>query len=85
MMSDMIENRIETGSFNFKVENVKYEKAGHQISGNANNSTSIRHGKMMIEGKEYKFSFGGTGQGDLAAQKDARRRVFQFLSKLDDK
>ena len=82
MMSDMIENRIKNSHFNFEVENIQYENAGHLISGNPNNPSSIRNGKMMIDGKSYDFDFGGTEDGDMAAQKDASTRVFRFLSKL---
>ena len=71
MMSDMIENRIKNSHFNFEVENIQYENAGHLISGNPNNPSSIRNGKMMIDGKSYDFDFGGTEDGDMAAQKDA--------------
>ncbi len=82
MMSDMIENRINNGPFNVDVENIKYENAGHLISGNPNNPSSMRYGQMMIDGKSYHFSFGGTEAGDMAAQKDALKRVFLFLSSL---
>ena len=82
MMSDMIENRLKNSNYNFEVENIKYENAGHLISGNPNNPSSIRTGKMMIDGRSYHFDFGGTAAGDMAAQKDATTRVFRFLSKL---
>ena len=82
MMSDMIENRIKNSHFNFEVENIKYENAGHLISGNPNNPSSIRNGKMMIDGNSYNFDFGGTEDGDMAAQKDTSMRVFRFLSRL---
>lgn len=84
MMSDMIENRIENSSFNFEFENIKYENAGHLISGNPNYLASIRQGKMMIGGKTYFYNLGGTAEGDMAAQKDAFKRVFNFLSTLNN-
>lgn len=84
MMSDMIENRIKNSSFNFEFENIKYENAGHLISGNPNNPATNRQGNMMIDGRNYAFDFGGTEEGDRAAQKDASERVFYFLSKLQD-
>ncbi|MEM7372455.1 MAG: acyl-CoA thioester hydrolase/BAAT C-terminal domain-containing protein [Bacteroidota bacterium] len=82
MMSDMIETRIKNNPFEFEIENIQYEHAGHLISGNPNNPSSMRQGNMMIDGNSYDFNFGGTEEGDMAAQKDASRRIFQFLSKL---
>lgn len=73
---------LMAGYFNFEIENIKYENAGHLISGNPNNPSSARKGKMMIDGNSYEFNFGGTEAGDRAAQQDASQRVFHFLSKL---
>lgn len=84
MMSDMIENRIKMNNFHFDFENIKYENAGHLISSNPNNPSSIRQGKMDIGGKSYEFNFGGTETGDMEAQKDAAQRIFKFLSKLEN-
>lgn len=84
MMSDMIENRIKMNNFHFDFENIKYENAGHLISSNPNNPSSMRQGKMEINGKSYDFNFGGTESGDMEAQKDAAKRVFKFLSNLEN-
>ena len=84
MMSDMIENRIKMNNFPFDFENIKYDNAGHLISSNPNNPSSMRQGKMDIGGKSYYFNFGGTETGDMEAQKDAAQRVFNFLSKLEN-
>lgn len=84
LMSDMIETRIKMNHFHFDFENIKYENAGHLISSNPNNPSTMRQGKMDIEGKSYDFNFGGTEIGDMAAQKDAAERVFKFLSKLEN-
>lgn len=84
IMSDMIENRIKMNNFHFDFENIKYDNAGHLISSNPNNPSSIRQGKMDIGGKSYDFNFGGTESGDMEAQKDAAKRVFNFLSKLEN-
>ncbi len=84
IMSDMIENRIKMNNFHFDFENIKYENAGHLISSNPNNPSSIRQGKMDIGGKSYDFNFGGTESGDMEAQKDAAKRVLKFLSKLEN-
>ena len=78
----MIENRINDSPSNFAVENIQYENAGHLVSGNPNFAATMRSGKMMINGRSYDFGFGGTAAGDMAAQKDASKRVFRFLSKL---
>lgn len=82
MMSEMIENRIKHNNFAFEFDNIKYENAGHQISGNPNNPYSIRYGEMTIDQKKYIFEFGGTENGDIAAQNDAFVRVINFLSKI---
>lgn len=84
MMSNMIENKIKKNQFNFEFENIQYENAGHLISSNPNNPSTMRQGKMEVEGKSYDFNFGGTEKGDLAAQKDAAQRVFKFLSRLEN-
>lgn len=84
MMSDMIARRIENSHFNFDFENVQYENAGHLISGNPNHSATMRQGKMEVDGKSYNFNYGGTEEGDIAAQKDASMRVFRYLSKLEN-
>ncbi len=84
MMSDMIENRIRNNQFNFEFENIIYENAGHLISSNPNNPSTMRQGKMEIDGKSYDFNFGGTENGDMAAQKDAALSVFKFLSNLEN-
>jgi len=82
MMSDLIENRIKNNAFEFDFENIKYKNACHLISGNPNQSSSIRQGEMWIDGKNYAFNFGGSNEGDAMARKDAFTRIFQFLSKL---
>jgi pimeloyl-ACP methyl ester carboxylesterase len=84
IMSDMIENRIKMNHFNFDFENIKYENAGHLISSNPNNPSTMRQGKMEIEGKSYDFNFGGTENGDMVAQKNSAERVLGFVSKLEN-
>jgi len=83
-MNSMIENRLKNSSFKFEVEHIKYKNAGHLISGNPNFPATMRYGKMMIDGKEYAYAFGGTEEGDGAAQKDASKQVFAYLSKMKD-
>ena len=82
IMSDMIVRRLKNNAFKFEFEHIKYENAGHLISGNPNNPSTMRQGTMVINGKTYQFNFGGTAAGDRTAQQDASKRVFNFLSKL---
>ena len=84
-MADMMASRIENRSFKFEFENIQYKNAGHLISGNPNFPASSRYGQMKIEGKTYAYGFGGTTDGDVAAQKDASKRIFHFLSQLNEK
>ena len=83
-MSNFIEKRARNNSFKFKVDNIKYENAGHLISGNPNYPPKIRQGNMIIDGKQYQFNFGGTEEGDVKAQKDAFKRVFKYLNQFND-
>lgn len=84
MMADMIAARAERRSFTFELENVQYEAAGHLISGNPNFLNTFRYGEMVIEGQPYAYGFGGTPEGDQAAQQDATQRIFDFLAKMRD-
>lgn len=84
MMSDLLEKRIKLNNFQFDFENIQYKNAGHLISSNPNHPSTMRQGKMQIEGKSYAFNFGGTEKGDMEAQKDAAQRIFKFLSKLEN-
>lgn len=82
MMADMIETRLQDCSFAFEVKNTQYEDAGHLISGNPNYLNTTRYGKMEIDGRSYEYGFGGSAEGDMAAQQDAFQRVFKFVSRL---
>ena len=82
IMSDMIIRRLKNNAFKFEFEHIKYENAGHLISGNPNNPSTMRQGTMVVNGKNYQFNFGGTAAGDRTAQQDASKRVFNFLNKL---
>lgn len=85
MMSDMLEERINNNAFKYEFENIQYENAGHLLSGSPSHPPTMRQGNMMIDGKSYTYNFGGTLEGDIAAQQDASRRVFDFLAKLNGK
>lgn len=81
-MADMIEKRLEDFNFKYDYKNMKYENAGHLISGNPDQSSGIRTKNITIDGKDYEYESGGTDNGDFMAKKDAYKQVFNFLSNL---
>ena len=78
-MADMIEERLKEKNFKYSFENIKYENAGHLISGNPEQKSSVRNGEISIDGKYYNYKFGGTDDGDFKAKKHAKRKLMQFL------
>lgn len=82
MMADMIEKRLKDNIFKFPFQNIKYENAGHLISSNPEIQSNNRTSKMVIEGKEYEFEFGGTNEGDHKAKQDAKAKLIQFINGL---
>ena len=84
MMSDQIEARLKNSSFKYEIQNIQYKNAGHLISGNPNHTQTNRQGEMWIDKTSYRFNYGGTTTGDQAAQKDASKRVLEFLSMLKE-
>jgi len=83
-MANRIEQRLDAKNFEFSVQNIQYENAGHLISRNPENDddTSERMGKMTLNGKQHTYHFGGTQEGDNFAKKDAKIKVFAFLENL---
>lgn len=81
-MGDMIEQRLETYGFEYPIHNVQYDDAGHQISGNPDSQSDRRMGQMYLNGISYEYAFGGTAEGDLYAQQDAKRRIFEYLETI---
>ena len=83
-MADQIEIRLKTNSFAFPFYNLQYEGAGHLISTNpdAENDVDNRSGTMVIDGKTYKYDFGGSKEADILAKKEAKIKVFEFLEEL---
>lgn len=81
-MADMIEKRLENNSFEYPFQSIKYENAGHFISTNPDDYSSYRTGKIKISGKEYKYEFGGTDEGDYKAKQDARIELMKFIEKI---
>lgn len=82
IMADMIEQRLIDSNFKFPIENIKYKNAGHLISSHPELNSDVRYGIMTINGKDYKFDFGGTFEGDKLAKKDAKKRLMEFLEKI---
>lgn len=81
-MADILEARIKASKFTYRFENIQYENAGHQISGNPDSNKDVRTGKITIENKQYEFKYGGTPEGDSVAKQDAKKRVLVFIEKL---
>jgi len=82
LMANMIEQRIKESDFKYSFQNIKYEKAGHLISSNPESNSDYRTGKITINGKDYKFGYGGTNEGDFKAKQDAKIRLMEFMEKL---
>ncbi|MFK7969375.1 MAG: acyl-CoA thioester hydrolase/BAAT C-terminal domain-containing protein [Bacteroidia bacterium] len=81
-MSDLIEAKLKAYNFQHRVDNIQYEDAGHLISGNPDFLNPERDGQMTVNGRNYRYNFGGTSEGDQKAQQDARARVFEFMNQL---
>lgn len=83
-MADNIEKRIETHHFKHAFYNIQYKNAGHLISRNPDSESdvSVRAGLLNINGKDYKFEYGGSMDGDNQAKKLARLKLFEFLAAL---
>lgn len=81
-MADMLEERVSKHDFKHSFQSIKYENAGHLISGNPEKSSDIRTGKMNIDGKDYEYEYGGTMEGDNIAKKDANERLMEFIEKI---
>lgn len=82
VMADMIERRLHDNHFEHSFQNIKYDDAGHLISGNPDNHSNYRTGKINIDGKDYNYEFGGNAKGDFKATQDARMKLMKFLEKL---
>ena len=78
-MADMIETRLEENNFKYALKNIQYENAGHLISGNPEQKTGLRTGKINLGGREFEYEFGGTDGGDYKAKKDAKIKLMEFL------
>ncbi|MEX1188721.1 MAG: acyl-CoA thioester hydrolase/BAAT C-terminal domain-containing protein [Bacteroidia bacterium] len=83
-MANQIETRAKSNGFNFNIQNLQYENAGHLISSNpdSESDTDQRTGEIRLGEKEYEYSFGGTQVGDNAAKVDAKQKVIDFINKL---
>lgn len=83
-MADQIAERLTSKGFSHAFYNEQFENAGHLISTNpdAEDDVDNRSGSMVIDGKTYKYQFGGTKEGDIAAKKMAKVKLFEFLEQL---
>ena len=81
-MADMIEARLENNSFEHSFQNIKYKNAGHLISTNPDDDSGNRTRIINIDGKDYKYEFGGTDDGDFKAKQDAKIKLMKFLEKI---
>ena len=81
-MADMIADRLKNHNFEYEFQNIKYENAGHLISSDPDNTSSVRIGKINIDGKDYEYEFGGTNEGDFKAKQDAKAKVIAYLNNL---
>lgn len=82
IMADMIEKRLNAHSFKHSIQNIKYDNAGHMISGNPDDQSSYRTSSIHINGKNYEYEFGGNDDGDYKAKQDASIKLMEFLEKL---
>mgnify|MGYP000677749594 CR=1 FL=1 len=82
LMADMIEDRLKAHDFKYAIQNITYENAGHLISANPEQASSIRTGRITIDGKPYDYQFGGTNDGDFKAKTDAKLKLMAFLKGL---
>jgi dienelactone hydrolase len=81
-MSDLIEKRLREHHFGFPFRNIHYAQAGHLISGDPDAKSTLREGRMVINGSTYQYPYGGTAAGDKRAQRDARDQVLAFIANL---
>lgn len=82
LMADMIEQRLKENNFQYSFQSIKYENAGHLISTNPEGNSNFRTGTININGKDYKYEFGGTIDGDKKAKQDAKIRLMEFIEKI---
>ncbi len=81
-MADMIEKRLEANGFKYAFQNLKYNNAGHSISGKPDDKSSYSSRTITIDGKEYEYEQGGNAKGDYKAKQDARIKLMEFLRKI---
>jgi len=81
-MADMIEKRLKDNRFEFLFKNFKYDNAGHSISNNPDSKSSYQTNTITIDGKKYKYEFGGTVEGNFKAKQNARCELMKFLKEI---
>ncbi|MEL6590050.1 MAG: acyl-CoA thioester hydrolase/BAAT C-terminal domain-containing protein [Bacteroidota bacterium] len=85
LMGDMITERLDTLNFQYEVEHLQFEKAGHLISRNLANVREGRTGQMEIDGKSYALDFGGTIEGDSLAIVKSGEKIWAFLERVQSR
>ena len=81
-MADLIEKRLQESDFRYTIGNFQYDNAGHLISGNPESNSEERFGTMMIDNKQYQYSYGGTTKGDFEAKQDAKNKLMKWVLEL---
>ncbi len=79
-MADILEKHLKSKDSKPKFQNIQYENAGHLIS--AKPGTFIPSGFMDINGKKYKFDFGGTRKGNISSQKKALQNIMDYVAEF---
>lgn len=81
-MADMIVKRLEENGFKHAIQHLKYENAGHAISGNPDDKSGPGTRTLTIDGKAYEYETGGNADGNYRAKQDARIKLMEFLKKI---
>lgn len=81
-MSEMIVSRLRKYDFQYKVQNIKYEHAGHRLRLPLHKALTAEQIDIEIDGKKYGCNLGGTPWGNFQAQLDSREAVDDFVYNL---
>lgn len=81
-MADRIQKRLEENQYKYASQNIKYDNAGHSISGNPDDKSSYGTRTITIDGTSYNYEQGGDTEGDYKAKQDARMKVMAFLTSI---
>ncbi len=81
-MADMIASRLKENGFKHPFQNLKYDNAGHTISGNPDDKSNAGTSFITIDGKTYEYKSGGNASGNYKAKQDARMKLMEFLKNI---